>query len=67
MNTHSVRSKVVNVLRRWSEKPDPARYGRAELRLYRAVLKAVAHGHPDARAMAGQALRLSVPNRRWFE
>lgn len=67
MNAHSVKSKVNNVIRSWYARGDRSRYGRTELRLYASVLRAVAHGHPESVAMARQALRLNVRDRRWFE
>ncbi len=59
MNANSVKSKVENLLR-VAARPSrcPERLHRAEDRLYRAVLRACAHSHPEAQEMARQALRL---------
>lgn len=69
MNEQSVRSRVENLLRKNSDPRchDHEGLHRAEDKLYREVLRACAHGHPEARVMARQALRLREAKfSRWY-
>jgi hypothetical protein len=55
-------------IRRLAGERDHSAAHTAEDKLFRRVLKAVAHGHPESREFAAQALRsMDIAFHRWFD